>query len=49
MNAECLEIEGINICICLSGFEGNGQNCTGQFQYNDVYLATSYLHCVIHL
>ena len=36
-NAVCTNTEGSHICQCYRGFEGDGQNCTGQlkltFQY----------------
>lgn len=36
-NAVCTNTEGSYICQCYRGFEGDGQNCTGQlnvtFQY----------------
>lgn len=39
-NAECIDVgEGVNVCVCNDGFEGNGQNCGGQYvaEYNHTH------------
>ena len=29
-NAECMNILGNFLCVCLSGFDGDGETCTGK-------------------
>ena len=31
-NAECLDTDGSYECQCLSGYDGDGFNCTGELQ-----------------
>ena len=38
--AECTDIEGSPTCVCMAGFTGNGDSCTGMEGIN-----TLLLHC----
>ena len=33
-NAQCTNTEGSYICRCLSGFQGDGTNCTGKYLFH---------------
>ena len=39
VNATCMNTLGSHVCECHAGYTGNGQNCTGEFNF----LATSIL------
>ena len=33
VNATCMNILGSHVCQCHAGYTGNGQNCTGEFNF----------------
>ena len=44
VNASCMNTNGSYLCECKPGFNGNGQNCKGEFNLFAIYLEYSYLN-----
>ena len=37
-NAVCTNTEGSYVCRCLSGYQGDGRNCTGKDLFNIIFV-----------